>query len=119
MAADNPVPACWGNMRAAWVCDDAGVAFQECATNCRKAAIQALDAIHTQGLTLCPDRETDEILRLDLLRRAGEFQAVVDASGHLKSGALSDILARIAAFQAEQAAQKVTACFTVEDALGR
>jgi hypothetical protein len=117
-AAGSPVPACWGYMRAAWVCDDAGTAYGVSAASCRRDAVKTFDLIHAKGLTLSPDTETDEVLRLDLLRRAGDFQSVIDAATKLRGGDLPDILDRIANFQAEQAELGVTSCFTVDDAIG-
>lgn len=116
-AADSPVPACWGQMRAAWVCDDAGNAYEAMAASCRREAVEAMERIHAKGMTLCPDRETDEILRLDLLRRSGNFQSVIGIAARLRAGGLPDILDRIAGFQADQAERGNSTCCNVDHAL--
>lgn len=116
-SAGNPVGACWAAIRAAWVCDDGGPEYGHVAIECRKEALQAIERIHADDKTFCPDLMTDGILRLDLLRRSGDFQAVLDAAAQLRAGNLPDILERIAAFQAKQAGQQVAACFTVQEAL--
>ena len=109
--------AAWASLRAAWVCDDSGSPFRDSAITCRLAALEAIDRLHAKGKTFSPDMETDQTLRLDMLRRAGEFQSAIDSAARLRAAGLPEILDRLAAFQAEQAVNRSQACFTVEQAM--
>lgn len=60
-------------LRAAWACDDEDAAAP--ARDCRRECVAAIDAAHAAGATLADAPATDELLTIDLLRRAGEFDA--------------------------------------------
>lgn len=107
----------WATLRAAWACDDAGQDYIEAAANCRTAAESVLSEIHVLGKSFCDDELTDQILRLDLLRRAGRFDDVADAVAQLRSKNVPDVLAAISRFQGRLAALEDRQCFTVEAAV--
>jgi hypothetical protein len=116
-AGGNMQRSAWSSLRAAWVCDDAGLDHAAAAISCRTRTLQALDRLHAQGQAFCADRQTDEILRLDLLRRAGRFDEVLDAVAGLQAGTLPPTLACIARYQARLAGSADRARHTVDDAL--
>lgn len=107
----------WASLRAAWVCDDSGSQFRGSATTCRFAALEAIDRLHAEGKTFSPDMETDQTLRLDMLRRAGEFQSTIELAARLRAAGLPEILAKLAAFQAKQAASRSQECYTIDQAM--
>lgn len=116
-AAGNHRLTAWAMLRAAWVCDDWGTEYTRESSLCRDRVGDALDCLHAQGSSFANDQQTDEILRLDLLRRAGHFEEAIIAASRLRSTLLSDILEKIAAFQSLQAERQNADCFTVEVAL--
>lgn len=116
-AAGCHVRTAWANLRAAWACDDGGDEFRNSAVTCRLAALEAIDSLHAEGRTANPDLATDDILRLDLLRRAGEFQSTMDEAARIRAAGLPEILDRLAAFQAQQAGKHSLQCYTVEQAM--
>lgn len=107
----------WATLRAAWVCDDGGAAYAHESAQCRDEAGRALDRLHAQGGSFANDLQSDEILRLDLLRRARRFEEAIAAATQLRKTSLPDVLDKIAAFQALQAAKQRGDCFTVDVAL--
>lgn len=109
--------AAWASLRAAWICDDSGSPFRDSATTCRLAALEAIDRLHAEGKTFSPDMETDQTLRLDMLRRTGEFQSTIELAARLRAAGLPEILDRLAAFQAKQAANRSRKSYTVEQAM--
>ena len=109
--------AAWASLRAAWACDDSGSRFRDSAVTCRLEALEAIDRLHGEDKTLSPDMETDQTLRLDMLRRAGEFQSTIELAARLRAAGLPEILDRLAAFQAKQAASHSLECYTAEQAM--
>ena len=107
--------AVWAHRNAAWACDDTAGAF-ESACRCRRAALQLLDKLHAQRLSLSDDLTTDSILGLDLLRRSGRHDEVLARAADLADQDLPDILKAIARFQQRMAAASDTACYRVSDA---
>lgn len=118
-AANSAALTCWAALRAAWSCDDGDEPYRAAAALCREQALKALGKIHARNKAFTDNRESDEILILDLLRRTGNFQAVIDAATRLSSKQLPQILEQIASFQAQQAERQVVKGFTVADAMGQ
>ena len=56
---------------AAWVCDDNG--YKEKARECRRRAAAIIEKVGKRGERCTHDKETDAVLMVDLLRRAGDF----------------------------------------------
>ena len=107
----------WATIRAAWGFDDLGSAFRERAAACRVEARDAIHQLHGLGKTLANDQETDQILCLDLLRRAGRFEEAASAASEMITSASSDVLRNIAIFQARRAEAKDDGCHTVGEAV--
>jgi hypothetical protein len=114
---DNDQRIAWSMLRAAWACDDEGLAYVHGSSQCRDHVVAALDRLHAEDDSFTKDPQSDDILRLDLLRRAGHFEATIAAATQLRMTSLPDTLDQIAAFQIVQAGKQNRDCFTVEAAL--
>lgn len=108
----------WAMLRAAWVCDDQGAEYVDQSAACRNRVGEALYGLHAQGESFTNDQQTDGILRLDLLRRAGRFDEAIAEASRLQATQLPDILGKIAAFQALLARDRDVGCHTVSEVLG-
>lgn len=107
----------WAMLRAAWVCDDTGAEYVDQSVTCRNRVSEALHGLHAQRETFTNDQQTDGILRLDVLRRAGRFDEAIAEASRLQATQLPDILDKIAAFQILQARNRNVDCYTVSDVL--
>lgn len=104
--------AFWLTLNAAWACDDHPADAPARAS--RRLALDRMDAVQAHGGHCGSDAETDALLRLDLLRRSGQFDEALTHAATLRPR--SDNALRIAAFQAERAALQDAACYTSDDA---
>lgn len=96
-------------LRAAWACDDKSDA--ENAIVCRQAALKVLDA-NAAG-DILPNDGTHDIVRADLLRRTGQFDAVQQYSGKRTEDCF---LYHILQYQVQLANKKDDKCHTVDEA---
>lgn len=96
-------------LHAAWACDDAQDA--ENAVMCRLAALRVLDD-HPAG-SIIPDDGSHAIVRADLLRRTGQFDAVKQYKGRRTEDAF---LYHILQYQVKLAQQQDDRCHTVDEA---
>lgn len=102
--------AFYAALHAAWSCDDAK--DLENAIFCRKLALEKIDVI----INLYNKREDFLVMKADLLRRSGQFDAVIS---EFKDKQFSkELLNQVVAFQLEKAAQKDTKCYTVAHVTG-
>ena len=108
----------WANLNAAWAFDDLGPAWDTRAAACRTAVEQIVHRLHGVGMTFSDNRETDQILCLDLLRRSGRFEEAEAAASELMASATSDILRSIATFQRRCAKGQDAGCHRVDEAVG-
>lgn len=97
-------------LHAAWSCDD--LRDDANATRCRELALANLDAIIDDE---SDRRETLLLLKADLLRRAGRFDALLQEYAHVRFR--EDLHNKILAFQLKRAAAGDRACHTVREAL--
>ena len=94
-------------LNAAWVCDDKRDVDN--AIYCREKAL-----IEIEKLIASTKQEVFWVARMDLLRRVGKFDLLIDEyQGKIFS---EELLNQIVAFQIEKAKQKDIACYTVADA---
>jgi hypothetical protein len=107
----------WASLSAAWGFDDLGLPWKERAAACRTAAIEAIEGLHAGGESFTDDRQTDQILCLDLLRRARRFDETNVAAAELMASATAEILRSIAMFQAKCALAHDDGRHTVEEAM--
>ena len=92
---------------AAWACDDKEDKVN--AVLCRKKALEYLDFIISNN----PKDETSLVMKADFLRRAGEFDKVIELySGKIYS---EGILNKIIAFELKKAKEKDDRRYTVAD----
>lgn len=96
-------------LAAAWVCDDAGKA--DAAVESRRRALDRLDTLQASHAGQDDWPEEGDVMRLDLLRRSGRFDAVTEAAAAIQTQ--DPTLARIIAFQIERARLGDTACYTI------
>ncbi|MBU4205007.1 DUF2225 domain-containing protein [Patescibacteria group bacterium] len=68
----NYVNAGWAALYAVWVCDDMGSDKE--AQKCRKITIGLFQKAKEMGGNFGSDKETEEIIMIDLLRRSGQFE---------------------------------------------
>ena len=94
-------------LHAAWACDDTG--DTENAVRCRTLALNELEKMIASG----PSNEDFLVLKADLLRRTGAFDALIEE--YQNKAFSSDLLNRIIAFQIAKAKLGDTACYTVAD----
>lgn len=103
---NNTRSAFYAALYAAWVCDDAY--DEDNARKCRLLALGEVDEL----LSAAYD-ENLAMMRADILRRAGEFDAVVsDYEGKVFS---SDLFNRIIAHQISRARERDASCYKVSD----
>lgn len=107
----------WANLSAAWGFDDSAPSSKERAAACRAAAFEALTALHAAGTSFTNDRQTDQALCLDLLRRSRRFEDAEVAAKSLIRSAPAEILVSIARFQASRSLARDDGRYTVEEAI--
>lgn len=134
LKSDNIEEAFLALRNAAWVCDDMG--DKENAVICRKKAIELIDRLSLESfgkfdINRCPSRiikflynkctkrkglpyaEYLDLVRLDMLRRTGDFERVTDE--YSKKSYLSGIFNKALKFQLEKARLKDDSAYTFED----
>ncbi|MDO4544955.1 MAG: hypothetical protein Q4C25_02250 [Bacillota bacterium] len=98
--------ACSNFLRAAWGCDDSGESGN--AVKCRIKFLEVFDKLQDVDDNL-------SLTRVDVLRRVGEFNAVLEEYKKCKFG--DDLMNQILEFQKEKCVQKNTDCFTVGEVI--
>lgn len=106
LADENYEDAFFAVLHAAWSCDDVG--DEENAAYCRKCAITEIDKMISSS-----QNETLKVQKADLLRRIGNFDAVINEYSGMRFE--EPILQKIVAFQIGKARQQDTGCYTVAD----
>ena len=101
----NKEKAFFAVLHAAWACDDAD--DYDNANKCRTIAL----SLHP---TL-PQDENFRVMKMDLLRRSGQFEALSKEYSSVEFS--QDILNQIAKFQLRKAAEGDRSCYTVANAV--
>lgn len=114
--AKNHVAAISAYMKAAWVCDNFPLRGKA-AIACRKQALSLLSVLHESRNTYTSDLVTDQVLKIDLLRRTEQFDAAAEQISALGNGVLAEVLRQILNFQARLCSSKDVACYQVSDAM--
>lgn len=96
-------------LHCAWACDDAE--DTENAKRCREIAIPLADKLIEIDFM---NRENLLTLKADLMRRAGQFDEMIDQYASISFDV--DILNQIVAFEIKKAKEGDTGCYRVEDA---
>ncbi len=94
-------------LHAAWACDDKN--DKENAILCRKIALEFLENLILND----KDNENLRLQKADLLRRSGDFDAVIKQYSSEKFS--NELLNKIVHFQLEKSKLKDDACYTVSD----
>jgi len=115
--AGNAQIAAWGYLQAAWVCDDLKSKARTAAVACRRDVLQQMDELQAKNMSYTQDADTDFVFRLDLLRRTGQFDVVIQDVDSLGPKRLDSPLAEIASYQRQLAEARDARCHTVADAL--
>ena len=107
-AEQNDFDAFWAALHAAWASDDKR--DDASAVACRKLALERIEPV----IAAKPNNDNYKLIKLDLLRRAGEFDAVLEYGATLKID--EEFLAQIVAFQLELAKRRDDACHACDEA---
>lgn len=99
--------ALYGAKCAAWACDDADE--PQVAAFCRLLAVEAMEQLPQDAMD-----ENLQLQKLDLLRRAGQFETVLQEGGKLRF--TEPLMQKILQFQLAKAQQGDTACYRMSDA---
>jgi hypothetical protein len=84
-------------MRAAWACDDENLPAG--AERFRSRAIELFQQAQREGVSFARDRTSEQLALLDLLRRTGRFEDVIQSCEQLNVGELLPELHAIVTFQ--------------------
>lgn len=98
-------------LETAWLCDDSDETDN--AIRCRNLAADCLQILRQ----LSPDDETLMVRQLDVLRRAGRFEDALAAYEQLDLENVSELIRKLAAFEAKKAQQRDLNCYTVAKAV--
>jgi hypothetical protein len=108
--------AAWSTLHAAWICDDSAKHAQQ-AIECRKAALALLLEAERAGDPMFDDPAGSGAMRVDLLRRSGDFPAARAAVDSMIVGADEGIIRSILIFQKHLIEASDTAAHLVSEAV--
>ena len=97
---------------AAWACDDAR--DEENAAQCRRLSLPLLSEEIT---TDDAERETLNLMKADIMRRAGLFDELKHQFASVRFS--QDLLNQILEFELSRAEQHDVGCYTVSDVVGK
>lgn len=103
-------------MHAVWVCDDIPE-YCNRAAECRKAAARLLQTADEKGQLISQQHGVMTAIRVDLLRRAGEFVEAGNLVATHDTSSCDEIINRILAAQSTLIETEDTAAHTTEEAL--
>lgn len=109
LKAKNVKKAFYAILHAAWACDDAW--NDSSAIHCRKLALKELDQWFAQDASRM--KEDMQVVRADLLRRTGEFDALIEE--YQDKSFSSDLINRIITFEIALAKKQDDGRYTVGD----
>lgn len=99
-------------LHTAWLCDDAEETAN--AIHCRNLAAECIPPLRQAF----PDDETLMVQQLDILRRAGRFEDALTAYAQLDMKNRTELIGKLAAFEAKKAQLHDASRYTVRDAAG-
>ena len=99
--------AFWASLRAAWASDDERDA--DAAVLCRKQCLELVDGLENQM-----DEDSITIMKVDLLRRTGQFEKAIELCQDAKMS--DDLLNNIIKFEMERAKAEDDRCYTIDSA---
>ena len=108
----NPENALFAVLHAAWACDDKNDDINS--KHCRELAISLATKLIESNYD---NKENIMLMRADLMRRAGQFETMIDAYASVQFD--EELLNQILRFEVEKAKEKNTACYRVADVTGK
>lgn len=107
----------WACLRSAWVCDD--LLDAEGAMGSRIRALEHFARAAAEGQRYMTNAIEEDVLRLDLMRRAERFDDALALCQRIEESAPAGLLAEIVAFQRNLIERRDTDAHTIEEARGR
>ena len=108
------VDAAWRAIHAAWACDDEN--RTEAARKCRMKAISLISIAGGYKQHLSDEAEDTDLIKIDLLRRCGEFEMAKQIADKLAGELSVEVKKAVTTFQSHLAGKKDDRCHTIEDA---
>jgi hypothetical protein len=105
----------WSAVHAAWVCDDAEAA--DSGRRCRLRADELLKEAVARGDVAATG--TTDAVRIDLLRRAGTFDAALALCEHVLAPEQDETLQQVLRYQRDLIQRQDTGCNTVKQVVDR
>ncbi len=107
--------AFWASMKAAWTCDDQGDERE--ARFCRLDALRLFKVAKHAGQAMLPDKESESLLYIDILRRAERFDEAEREIQALREKVNNPQNLKIVEFQQQLVQDYDSSVYTVEDAI--
>jgi hypothetical protein len=107
----------WRAIHAAWICDDEN--HREAAKHCRRKAISMIEKAHTRSQKIADQSGASEAITIDLMRRAGMFQAALELSENAKAKDIDKKIKQVIEYEVGLIIEKDIDSHTISDALGR
>ena len=104
----------WAALRAAWVCDDAGVTNG--ADRYRASAIESFLRAQEARRRFAGGRISEQLILVDLCRRNRRFDCAIWLCQELQSSGAPDHIQEVVAFQLHRAQQGDSQAYTLDDA---
>ena len=105
----------WASVYASWVCDDNK--YEESALKCRRRAVDLFGRAKLNEQEICENKDEEEALIIDLLRRIGEFdEAQRRCLTELEKTFHSDLVWDILYFEKKLIENRDRGCHTVDEA---
>jgi len=113
-SSSNFSDAGWSYLHAAWVCDD----YQnfEGSINCRKESARLFLTTNEMDLKFHVDKDTEDAIMLDVLRRSGQFEKALKLSEKVLQREPTEIMKKIMNFHMALIDNQDMACYTIDDA---
>jgi len=113
-ATGNLGAAAWASIHGAWACDDAGAPLA--ARQARLRSIERVRRLHQTRRMLSPEPGLDQLVVIDLLRRAGEFSKADRGLRATGGWGQEHPVETLVAFQRHLVQNQDAGCYTIEDA---
>jgi hypothetical protein len=104
----------WAYLHAAWVCDDEQ--NEKGAITCRKNSARLFQITKKQNQQYHPDKDTEDAIMIDVLRRSGQFEEALSWSEKVLQRGPSERIVQIVNFQRTLNDKNDLSCYTIEDA---
>jgi len=106
----------WAALYAAWVCDD-DPSCRKLAAHYRKEAYRLFTKAQSEGMRFGQNKSGEEIIKIDLLRRSGEFEEASRLCGKILDRQLDERTKTIVQFLRDRSDENDTRRHTLREAL--